>query len=215
MLLGPVYTYKIEKKYIKWDIYGLNIEDCWQCSKVYPAHLENIDHTKSNKWLKNWEQYSKIGRFSNEARRHRIPKGKWIDKMQQITHKNKNIPLFSYFEGEKLSYIQARKKMYMLWYEQLCKKQNTFLDLYHRHLNGENFILFDYDGLQHDKYNFDINKELLIKLIDNNNIPFGHGLVLACCLLDFPLWRMDKSYNKIIKPYIELPNNLIYNNKTL
>jgi len=206
MLLKPVYIRNSENE---WEKYGETIEDCWQCSKVFPAHLCGKDHEKSNKWKTNWMEWSRRGRFSLQSRRHRVPKGKWVKQQKQFTNKNKNIPLFCYFKGEKLKYKDARLKMYMPWYEQLIQHENAFKDLYHRHLSGENFVLYDHDGLEPKENDEALTKKRLIQLINNDSRPFGHGLVLACCLLDLPLWRMDETYEKEIIDFDPIPLDFV------
>lgn len=179
MILGPVFDENRE-------LYANNIEDGWQCSKVSPSHIGKYD-PNGDEWLPNWKEWSKRGRFSGEARRHRIPK-----KDRCIAHpSNPNIPTFLYYMGERLSYKDARKRMYMKWYKDLVVHTNAYKDLKARHLAGINLLLLEFDGLDryNSKENVDLDQDILQKLLEDDSRPFGHGLVLACILLDCCVWE--------------------------
>lgn len=186
MILGPVYTGTPQSE--TRELYAYNIEDGWQCSKVWRFHEEQ--------GMQYWKEWSRRGRFSREARRHRIPA-----KPNQGGHAtNKNIPLYSLYEGQKMSYLEARKKMYMPWYEELVVHTNAYKDLLNKHLSGVNLLLLEYDGLHRDKAedNVDLTEQKLKELIDDESRPFGHGLVLAAMLLGYPVWR-DYKKQEIIE----------------
>ena len=175
MKLGPVY--------VDGKLFAKNIEDGWQCSKVWPFHIEQGPY-----WLKYWEKWSELGRMSNQARRHRNPnRGK-------TRHINKNVPLYSLFKGEKLGYKEARKKMYIPWYEELVVKTDAYKDLLNRHLSGIDLVLLEFDGLDRNnpRQNVDLTEDKLKELIEDDSRPFGHGLVLAAMLLGYPVWREYK-----------------------
>lgn len=174
MLLGPVYDENGEE-------YGKNIEDAWQCSKVFEHQLENgKESLKSDEWWAKWNEWSRRGRFSGEARRHRTIKSTPPDKT-----------LFSYYMGDRLDYITSRKRMYAVWYAQTVKKTNAYKDLKARHLSGQNLLLLEYDGLDRDnpEENKDLDEKSLQQYIDDPSRPFGHALVLACVLLGFEVWK--------------------------
>lgn len=168
MLLGPVYDENRE-------LYGFNIEDAWQCSKVWKSQL--VDGPDP---LFYWKEWSRRGRFSGEARRHRTPGGKG----------NRIAPIYSHYMGETLSYGDARKRMYMKWYAELVVKTDAYKDLKARHLSGEDLLLLEYDGPNRDSdENRDLDEEFLVERMNDHSRPFGHGLVLACCLLDKHIWE--------------------------
>lgn len=173
-------------------LYAYTIEDGWQCSKVWPFHVEqsSVEHPPrpgEEPWMPLWKEWSRRGRFSNRSLRHRTPQKFG----QQTDAKNKNIPLFSYYMGEKLSYRAARARMYMPWYAKLVEKTPAYQDLKNRHLDGQNLLLLEYDGLDRNnpEENRPLDEAMLKRLMDDPSRPFGHGLVLACCLLDLPLWE--------------------------
>ena len=94
-LLGPVPLY--------WGLTAKRVENAWQFSKVYkeyatstrtPKGTYSTDLWPSHKWFK-WAL-----KGFNDTYAHRHPMGKGAK------------PLFSYWRGEKLDYIQARKRIY-------------------------------------------------------------------------------------------------------
>jgi hypothetical protein len=175
MLLGPVI--------VDGETYAHTIEDGWQCSKVWPSHLQGHP-PESDAWLPAWTEWSRRGRMSGESRRHRIPK----HDAGKVGHGNPNVPLFSYFRGRRLPYKEARREMYLPWYEELVQRTDAYRDLKARHLGGVNLLLLEFDGLDRDKEG-DLTKERLLELIEDDSRPFGHGLALAATLMDFPVWR--------------------------
>ena len=203
MVLGPVYDEN-------GKLYAHTIEDGWQCSKVWPFHLQGCDPDLDDEWEENWQEWSRRGRFSRESRRHRTPKGGAASGDQQVDQRNKNIPLFSYYMGDKIPYKEARKRMYMRWYEETVKETVAYKDLKARHMSGQNLLLLEFDGLDRNdpEENRDLTEEMLLKLLDDDSRPFGHGLVLACCLLDMPVWRYTPRIGKMtlwnrVKKHIE------------
>ena len=192
MLLGPVKDENGER-------YALNIEDGWQGSKVYPLHVKGYDGGRKGGWQKNWTEYSKRARFSGEARRHRRPSR---DKGKVIDSRNPNAPLFSYYMGDRLLYMDARERMYMPWYAELAKETKAFLDLKNRLLAGKNLLLLEYDGLDRrdPRKNRDLDENMLCRLIRDPCVIYGHGLGLASCLLDLRVWEYsEEERNRIIE----------------
>ncbi|MCA9327833.1 hypothetical protein KDA14_04865, partial [Candidatus Saccharibacteria bacterium] len=67
----------------------------------------------------------------------------------------------------------------------------AYEDLKARHMSGVNLLLLEYDGLDRDNpdENRPLDHEMLQRLIVDDSRPFGHGLVLAACLMDCPVWH--------------------------
>lgn len=175
MMLGPVHDESGE-------LFAHNIEDGWQCCKVWPFHRQQGDN-----WLELWGEWSRRGRFSRLAKRHRTPKAPG----QQTDAVNRNVPLFSLYMGDEMDYVTARKRMYCRWYEELVQHVAEFRDLRARYLSGQKLILLDYDGLDrlNPAENVDLTPEKLRDLVNDGSRPFGHGLVLAATLMGCPVWR--------------------------
>lgn len=193
MMIGPVID-----KY--GDCIGFNIEDAWQASKVYSFHMngkfdpkakknnfwkpgnKTIDYNKSDEWLIEWKKWSEFCRFSGEGLRRRC---KLIKDKNCI---NPNIPLFSYYRGEKLSYVESRKKMYIPWYADLVVKTRAFKYLKER-FRKISLIILDPDGQPRDQKILEINEKTMREKINDPKFVFGHGYVLACVLLNINVWN--------------------------
>ncbi len=144
------------------DLYGdyksHNVENGWQYSKLFAYYAdENGDPTdRYFKWAQ--EGWSKI-------RADRYPMGKGI------------VPLCSIWNGEKLDYISARKKIYIPLYKSAVENTFAFNKLKEIYKTGEPLYLRDFDAhnLQPGAFSYD-------KLWDNPNIKVGHAYVLAMML---------------------------------
>ena len=151
--VGPVDLYNGYK--------SINMENAWQYSKCY-GHLDHVDDggnpTESYfKWAQEgWKSY----------RAHRYPMGKGVK------------PLFSYWDGEKLDYISARKKIYIPLYSQAVKQTNAWQLLQKLYASATQPIyLWDFDAhnLTPGTFNYQ-------DLWDNPEIKVGHAYVLAMML---------------------------------
>lgn len=141
------------------DIHGnqrqaLNVENLWQYSKVYPEHVDiNGNPTQ------HWQQWSQQGMMNRRAIRYPMGKGK--------------TPCYSYWMGEKIDYISARKKLYIPAYSQLVTATKSYALLYKWVMEGHNIILRDFDGYDHHKLGMS-----LIDVVNNTQKSLGHAFVL-------------------------------------
>ncbi len=144
------------------DLYAgytaFNVENAWQYSKVYEYYLED-DGTVGPRYFK-WanEGWKKI-------RADRYPMGRDAK------------PLYSYWDGQNLSYTEARKKIYIPLYSQAVQKTTAFEKLKKLHEAGGDLYLWDFDahGLQPGTFDY-------WDLWNNPNIKVGHAYVLAMML---------------------------------
>ncbi len=137
-----------------------NFENLWQFSKVYPPHLDACGNP-SPKWF-DWRAKGFADKHA-----HRYPMGKG------------RIPMYSYWDGEKLGYIVARKRIYATIYAKYVAKTVCYSlleELYKEH--GE-VTLKDYDAYDHIKMGMS-----LIEVINNPDRKMGHAFVLAMLLED-------------------------------
>jgi len=145
--LGPIPTYIPGVK-------SLNFENLWQFSKCYKKHLV------LNWYLtEKWEKWRNKGWSDTWA--HRYPMGKGA------------IPEFAYWGGERLSYVDSRKKIYAPIYAKYVKKTETFKHLKEIHKSGRTIVLRDFDAYDDDD---------LIKVINNPDKKMGHAFVIKMLL---------------------------------
>jgi len=134
-----------------------NLENLWQFSKVYPCHV-NSNGTVNDAWEiwreKGWQ----------DTKAHRYPMGKGT------------IPLFSYWQGEHLDYIQARKKIYIPEYARNVVKTESFRCLANLD-DTQNIILLDYDAYDHEKLGM-----TLVDVVNEPKRKMGHAFVLLMIL---------------------------------
>ena len=148
--LGPCRLYN--------DLISQNMENAWQYSKVY---LDQVDQEGNP--TKNYFNWAKTG--WNKSRADRYPRGKGAK------------PLYSYWNGEKLDYIEARKKIYIPLYANAVQKTDSFQRLVEIYQKNKSITLFDFDG-----YDYLSLKMTLQQVIEDPTRKMGHGFVLAMLL---------------------------------
>ena len=136
------------------DYRAKNVENAWQASKVYHEFDDNgKPKPEYFQWAKNiWE--------SERAFRYPMGKGK--------------IPEYSWWDGRKLSYIEARKKIYIPIYSRAVLFSDAFdqlSELYKK--ETKDIYLIDFDGYNHIKMEKSIEK-----VINDPNMKMGHAFVV-------------------------------------
>lgn len=191
--LGPV----ISSDGLKANVF----EHFWQASKVFPCHVDDKGNIKDEYWAwrKEWFDKEKVVDKTASRRPHSL-----------LGYKD-NDCLFSVFLNngvwERLSYVDARKKMYIQEYAKLIVKTQSFKWLKKLYNEGKKIALVDFDGYN---YYYDRAKEKLysnyINKCKSNNItptvslndflnlrsindvidcgftPAGHGFVIKMLL---------------------------------
>ena len=170
---------------------GVIFENFWQSNKVW----REVGKQKTANW--NWPSEVHLDKDNN-------PNDKWIHWHKTLKHHNlpvrrpngKAIPLYAYFNGEKLDIIEARKKIYIPYLKQLYRKNPVYQQLLEKVKSGKNIIIVEPDGPLLDLYpdGLEVNLTILNDLIEKTNYddlgvknkyrPYGHGYVLAMCLLE-------------------------------
>jgi len=134
-----------------------NLENLWQFSKVYPCHVNaNGEPTEE------WDKWSMQGWGDTKA--HRYPMGKGA------------IPLYSFWEGKHLDYIEARKQIYIPEYVKNVIVTQGFHEL-ERLSHQQNIILLDYDAYDHEGLGM-----TLIDVVNEPKRKMGHAFVLLMIL---------------------------------
>lgn len=154
-ICGPCKLYK--------DYISKNIENGWQFTKVYKQldHLDENNNPNDNyfKWaIEGWQTKKAI----------RYPAGRDA------------IPEYSYWNGEKLGYIKARKEIYIPLYRDAVFKTDAYkkLKTIYENMSDEQslyLVCFDAHSLHPDSFTYD-------QLWNNENIKVGHAYVLGMML---------------------------------
>lgn len=166
-----------------------NLENFWQFLKVYPevaAQKQKIGgkivwehpketHMDGKKPNKKWEAWRDKGFATDFAIRHPNKAGKK--------------PAFHYYHGKPLDIVEARKQIYIPYYQHAARKTEAYRIILDKLKAGEKVLLIDFDGPPIDRYPNGIvytlsELEQLIKKTSENEkyFPFGHGYALAMAL---------------------------------
>ena len=146
-------------------------EDLWWnfFKNVDPNKFSIYIHFKEQKPLKYFE-WAKNG--WNKIRADRYPMGKGVK------------PLYSYWNGSKFPYIEARLKIYAPLYAEAVQKTEAFKQLKSLHETGEEIWLWDFDG-----YDFRSNGMTYKDVILNEKKKMGHAFVLSMLLENQRIWE--------------------------
>ena len=151
-----------------YDAYiSRNMENAWQYSKVYPEHATD-GNTNEVYWA-----WAESGWNSQEA--HRYPMGRG------------RIPLFSLWKVNgnfvHLSYVEARKHIYIPLYYKAVKDTEAFKKLKEKYeqLKNDNkdLYLVDFDAYRHHQLGMNYTM-----VINDSSRKMGHAFVLAYALED-------------------------------
>ena len=137
---------------------ALNLENLWQFSKVYPEHADVLGSPTQ-------EYFDWRSRGWADPQAHRYPMGKGRK------------PLYSLWFGEKLGYIEARKKIYATMYAEAVIDTVSYKVLEVIYNHGVDLVLIDYDG-----YDYIREGVSLKRVINNPHKIMGHAFVLAMLL---------------------------------
>lgn len=152
--LGPIQLYD--------GMIAKNMENSWQYSKLYAVNADENGNPTEKHWT-----WAKVG-FANQYA-VRYPMGKGAK------------PLCSLWRGERLGYIEARKRIYAPLYALAVHKTNAYqllVELCQKHATlGEDVWLWDFDGYDHVKLGMTLEE-----VADNDTRPMGHSFVLAAML---------------------------------
>lgn len=136
-----------------------NFENLWQYSKVYKKFIMPIDGYPDASYYK-WRDAG----FTN-PRAVRYPMG------------NGAIPEYSLWNGERLDYIQARKRIYASEYAKNVIKTESYKRLGNLYCTGQDIILLDYDAYDHLTLGISLQD-----VINNPKRKMGHAFVLIMML---------------------------------
>jgi hypothetical protein len=134
------------------------MENAWQYAKVYACHV-NADGNPSPEYFK----WAKTGWRASRA--HRYPMGKGA------------VPEYSYWNKKKLTYVEARKEIYIPLYSAAVAQTEAFEQLREIHAQSEDIWLWDFDGYDYHKLGMTLEE-----VRDCPHRKMGHAFVLAMML---------------------------------
>lgn len=148
----------IEGGHLYGNYYAKNVENAWQGSKVYECH-DNNGVPLNDYFL--WAQ-----KIWNDSYAHRYPMGKGVK------------PLYSWWDGQKLDYIEARKKIYIPIYARGVIKTDAFKRLlYMYRTTPKDIYLIDFDGYNHIEEGIS-----LTEVLNDPSKSMGHAFVIYSLL---------------------------------
>lgn len=147
--LGPV---KLYDSYV-----SKNMENAWQFAKVHDQHIDGDGQLSLDYF--SWAQ-----KGWNSEWAYRYPMGKGA------------IPKYSYWDGQELDYISARKKIYIPLYMLAVVNTEAFSRL-REIASKEEIWLWDFDG-----YDYQKDGMTLDDVVNNPNKKMGHAFVLSMML---------------------------------
>lgn len=148
--LGPIVLYG--------NYTAQNMENAWQYSKVYKRHIDEQGNPAKEYF--DWAQEG-----WNKTRADRYPMGKGVK------------PEYSYWDGKKMSYVEARKAIYIPLYSEAVRKTLAFRFLANLYKENADIVLWDFDGYDHRALNLTWED-----VVNSDTKKCGHGFVLAMML---------------------------------
>lgn len=129
-------------------------EHYWHASKVFPCHVDYMGDIKNEywQWRKEWFDKTKVTDKTASRRPHTL-----------LGYKDSDCLYSLYCNGtnwERLSYVEARKKMYISEYAKLVVNSDSYKWLKKLYEEGKIIALVDFDGFN---YYSEVVKEKLYK----------------------------------------------------
>jgi hypothetical protein len=142
-----------------------NMENAWQYSKVYPQHIDSGVPTQA------YFDWAREGWNNPKAVRYPMGKGK--------------IPLYSWWDGKKLGYVEGRKHIYVPLYARAVIQTKGFsvlMETYQECVEANaTLYLRDYDAYRHEEKGM-----TLTDVLNLETKKCGHAFVLAMLLTKDP-----------------------------
>lgn len=148
--LGPVDLYG--------DYIAQKMENAWQYCKVYKSQIDENSEPTEEYW-----KWARLGWMNNRAQRYPMGKGA--------------SPLYSLWDGEKLPYVEARKRIYIPLYAKCVRKTEAWKDLQAMYQEQSTFGMWDFDGYDHHALGMTLEQ-----VRDHPTRKMGHAFVLAMML---------------------------------
>lgn len=155
--LGPVELYDRHVSH--------NVENAWQFSRVYPWHTDKEGNPSEDYFT--WAEQGWADHYA-----HRYPAGKGKK------------PLYSWWKGQKLGYIEARKAIYAPLYCRAVGWRSTYQRLKKMYEEQGVLNLWDFDAYDHHALGMSYED-----VINCETRKMGHAFVLAMMLDNQRVWE--------------------------
>lgn len=133
------------------------MENAWQFAKVYREQQRDGEPTEDYwRWARDGWRYRRAVRY---------PMGKGA------------VPEFSWWDGEALGYVDARKKIYVPLYTKAVIRTAGFAELLRVYREHGELTLWDFDGYDHHKLGMSLKD-----VLNDPTRKMGHAFVLAMML---------------------------------
>lgn len=153
--LSPFFSGRVK---LYGDYVAENVENGWQYSKVYEEFADQEGNP-----TKEYYDWAEKGFKSTYANRYPMGRGRK--------------PLYSIWDGEKYSYVEARKKIYIPIYAKSVVKTKAYKQLKEMYDRGEDLVLWDFDGYDYEKLGMTLDE-----VINCPTKKMGHAFVLVMLL---------------------------------
>lgn len=145
-----------------WDgRVSCTMENAWQGSKVYSLHYLKSNQSPTAEWY-DWSE-----RLFNNPRAVRYPMGRGAK------------PVGSWWDGEILNYVTARKAIYWPLYRNAVRKMfgwECLKKLFTQQITPQPITLWDFDG-------YERGDKTLREVVNDPQHKMGHAFVLAAMLI--------------------------------
>lgn len=156
----------------------LNFENLWQYSKVYREHMQFDSDLLCGEINSEWFMWHLSGARTKRGIRYPMGKGKKAD--------------FSKWGNLRLSYIAARKQIYVPEYSKLMLQTPKFRKLKKQFNQGANIVIRDYDTYDAFKaYKYKAGeRHPFLQALNNPDKKFGHSFCIGMALMlqNTPSW---------------------------
>jgi len=160
---------------------------------VYPqlGHVDKDTNEPNGVWRR-WRDtgFQLLNKTKGVSKGVRTPKEvSGLKKMVREGNLKSWAPIYAVHNGKKLSYIEARKEVYVPIYRELIEKLAVLKAIRHLVDSGQNVMILDLDGppLSEWPNGMPVTKESLKTMLNDPKHPFGHGYVVSMALCDITL----------------------------
>lgn len=176
-------------------------------------HTDEYGCAHNTRTFETWWQSFKVwdavdGKKHTEGGADQLPSPMWYKWHQQLLEvkdpvrrpNGKEIPLYAWWNKQKLGVVEARKQIYIPKLQEHYRRMRQYRQLLDMVRDGTNVIILEPDGPPPELFpgGMDVTVDTLVRMQDaterkdipgcetdsNKYVPYGHGYVIALCLLE-------------------------------